>query len=99
MPAQRKPPQTVVPSRVTVSRSANPNHTQKRGAPFFRVLCGRVGGENARTTKTTPNCRPEPSNRFAKRKSKSHPKEGCPILPRSVRKGGRQECPHNESQP
>jgi 16S rRNA G966 N2-methylase RsmD len=33
--------------------SANPNYTQKTGAPLFRVLCGRVGGENARTAKPT----------------------------------------------
>jgi len=25
------------------------NHTYMRGAPFFRVLCGRVGGENIRS--------------------------------------------------
>jgi hypothetical protein len=28
----------------------------------------------------------------SKRKSKSHTKEGCPTLPRFVRKGGRREC-------
>ena len=52
----------------TRSKRKFKSHT-KRGAPFFRVLCGRVGGENARTTKTTLNCRPEQSNRFAKRSS------------------------------
>ncbi|HXM22535.1 MAG TPA: hypothetical protein VN948_14865 [Terriglobales bacterium] len=31
------------------SKCKSKSHT-KQGAPFFRVLCGRVGGENARSS-------------------------------------------------
>jgi hypothetical protein len=33
----------------------------------------------------------------SKHKSKSHTKEGCPTLPRSVQQDGKRECPQNET--
>jgi hypothetical protein len=68
----------------------------KGGAPFFRVLCGRVGGDNAhsrlsifQSRQQAPHAVGRPTHSYSN--PKSHLKVGAPPFPRSVRKGGRRQ--------
>jgi len=60
--------------------SATLNPKEMKGAPFFRVLCGRLGDDNPNLAGLAP---------MPKRNSESQRNEGWPILPRSLRKSGR----------